>query len=55
MENKLVGFLDARGRIAVHDEIDIRDTNCRATVTTEQRDRFEFALLSFLERAPNVF
>jgi hypothetical protein len=54
VENKFVCFLYARGRIAFHDKIDIADTDGRATVTTEQRDCFESALLSFLERAPNV-
>ena len=54
MEQELVRFLNARGRIAFYRKIDIGQAKAGPTVAAKQRDRFQFAFFSFLNRSPDI-
>ena len=54
VQQKLVRFLNPRGRLAFYEKIDIGHADSGATITPEQRDRFYFARFRFLESTNNV-
>jgi hypothetical protein len=49
-----VRFLDARGRIAGHNQIDISNADGRSAIAPEQSDRFQVAILCGFKRAFNI-
>ena len=55
VEQKFVRFLNARGRFAFHDKIDIGHADGRSAVAPEERDRFQFARFRFFQRAFHIF
>ena len=54
MEQELVRFLDARRGIPWHRKIDIGKSDAGSTIAAKQRDRFQFAFFSFLDRSSDI-
>ena len=55
MKDKFVRFLDPRGRITLHDKIDIGQPGCRPAIAPKYRDCFQFSSASFFNCAPDIF
>ena len=54
MQKEFVHLLDARGRFARHDEVDLGDPFARAAFAPKQSDRPEFTGFSLFQRSPDV-